>query len=703
MPFCPGRTDVLNFAATILLSAFLLFQVQPIVGRYLLPWFGGTSGVWAVCLVFFQVWLLAGYAYAHLLRTRLGASQFKVHAAVVLLSLAFLPLGPSMPGWLNDAPPELSIVVVLILSVGGPYFLLASTGPLLQSWFAAEHPTRPVYRLYALSNAGSLGALVSYPFLVEPYLSRRAQGYAWSAGYVVYAACLLAILWRLRAASWATPAPAGEEHRAAPSYSGADAVKWVALAAGGSAILVATSAQLSQEVAAIPLLWVVPLAIYLVTFIVAFDRPALYHRGLFAPLLLVSVVATAYVLGKGLHLSVVYQFGVYSAFLFLGAMVCHGELVRLRPGARGLTAFYLYVSLGGVLGGTAVAFVAPLAMEGLWDLHVCVVAALVAFPMLWTRELWQQGRRRVAVVLVGCSACVAVYTGVALLEDYEHSDGFIMHRSRTFYGALVVDQEDVGSHEQRRLRHGRTEHGMQFVANDNRVEPTTYYLRSSGVGLAIEHVRRSRSAAGAKPRFGVVGLGVGTLAAYSRPGEVWTYYEINPDVERIAREYFFYLEDAKGDVSVRHGDARLVLEREVMAAAPGKYDLLAVDAFSSDAVPTHLLTREAFQAYWGRLRPDGILAVHISNRYVDLMPVVLGAARVAGATVLRVRDDGDAPGGQGSKWVLLSLERRSLVDERGFIGGAPGDVREVKSNEPSLLWTDDYASMLELISWRETL
>ena len=665
-------------ALTIFLSAFLLFQVELIVGKELLPWFGGAPAVWTTCLVFFQVVLLAGYGYAHLLVGRLGVRrQVSVHLALVAISVVFLAAlalrwpSPITPGaaWrpAGGADPVGQIALLLSVSLGVPFFLLSTTGPLLQGWSVIADPGGSPYRLYALSNAGSLLGLLGYPFLVEPFLGLHVQAVAWSFLYVLFAICLFlcgAGLRRLcRSGTSEVPAPGAGEAVAAPRVR--DRVLWMVLAGFSSALLLSTTNHMCQDTAVIPLLWVLPLSLYLLSFILCFRFEGLYRRWLFPPLFAASLVYGVLNLFGGLQVPLLSQIAADSAVLFAGCMVCHGELARAKPGVSHLTGFYLAVAAGGALGALGVAVAAPRLFNGFWEYHVSLwgTGALFVAALLHDRSSFL---RRKPVLITCALGLLLVGFGGVLIKQATDDAGGSRFVTRNFYGLLrVIENRDEHFIK---LLHGRITHGFQFTDSAREMTPTSYYSRESGVGLAIEdRPDRERGI-----RIGAVGMGAGTLASYCGEKDTIRFYEINPAVPLLSRRgepFFTYLEKCRGQVEVAMGDARLSLEEELDRGVHERFDVLALDAFSSDAIPVHLLTEEAFGIYLRHLRqPGGILAVHISNRYIDLVPVVHGYAERHGLASAMITSEEDSAGGWESDWVLLADSAGTLA--RGPIGGA---------------------------------
>jgi SAM-dependent methyltransferase len=675
-------------AATIGLGAFLLFQVQPLLAKRILPWFGGSAAVWTACMLFFQALLLGGYTYAHLLQKLPARRQAWVHGGLLLLSLIFLPIIPGA-AWkpvATSGDPTLRILGLLGATVGLPYLLLSSTSPLVQRWLAQERPGFDPYRLFALSNAGSMAALLTYPVLVEPFLRLDPQAWGWSAGYGLYAACAAALAWRARALPDADPAldqePGDTALHAAPGWG--VRILWVALAFAPSVLLLGVTSHLSTNVAPIPFLWVLPLSLYLLSFILCFDHPRWYVRRAFLPLLAVALAGMAWLLLPDNHrLDLKQQVAAFGAGLFIACMAAHGELVRLRPAPRHLTGFYLSLSLGGALGGVFAGLVAPRLFDGLVELPLGLVAlALLAF-LAWLRD---QGAGTRAWLRWGLAAWLLAGLGATVHFHRQRRRDFAedsLLQARNFYGTLRIREVGLGRDRSRYLLHGTINHGGQFVAGDRARDRTTYYGPDSGVGLALE-------ALGARGplKVGVVGLGSGTLLNYGRPGDAYRVYEINPLVERLARTWFTALPGCQARAEVVLGDARLSLEAE----PPQGYDLLAVDAFSSDAIPVHLLTMEAFDAYARHLKPGAVLAVHISNRYLDLAPVLKREAEARGWQARLVSDEEDTETGvYRSDWVLIS-SRDAIFQAEGL-----KDAAALEDNPKVRRWTDDFSNLYRIL------
>lgn len=627
-----------------------MFQVQPLIGKFILPWFGGATAVWTVCLLFFQVVLLGGYAYAHGLTHLPQRWQAVIHVALAVVALVVLPIGPTRPD--ERTEPTWQILVLLLGSVGAPYFVLAATSPLIQAWFYRTLPTVSPYRLYALSNAGSLLALISFPFLFEPLFERQGLSQLWSWGFVVFVVVLGVCAWRARS-------------EAVPAAPVALKPLWVLLPAAGSVMLLATTNKICQDVAVVPFLWIAPLALYLLSFIIAFDNARWYWRpAWFATLGLLSG-AVCVVLFKAPHPPLLVQIAAYCALLFVYCMVCHGEVYRLRPHPSGLTGFYLSIALGGALGGIFVGLIAPMIFKGYFEFHLGMLLAPVWLVFVLKRE----GRAYAWKV----TAAMTLLLAYVLAEHVARLRQDVVAQARNFYGVLRVLEYNPLMPEihVKRMNSGDITHGEQYVHPQLAKAPTAYYVEPSGVGRALHAVPPGNR------RIGVVGLGIGTLAAYARVGDTFRFYEINPASKRFAEKHFTYLLRAPGKVEVVLGDARMSLERE----APQNYDVLVLDAFSGDAVPVHLLTREALALYLRHIKTNGTIAVHVTNRHLDLVQVVENLARYHGlASKYVAYTNRDAAWHYDSFWMLLA---------RG------GEIRPIQGR----LWTDDYASLLPLVKY----
>jgi SAM-dependent methyltransferase len=682
------------YALTILVSAFLLFQVQPVIAKIILPWFGGSAAVWTTCLLFFQLVLLLGYLYAHaVVRYLRPRVQMVLHVCLLVVSVAVLPIYPSA-SWkpTGGGEPTMQILGLLAVSIGLPYFLLSTTGPLLQAWYARHYHGAMPYRLYALSNAGSMFALISYPVLFEPSFTTRQQSSMWSWSFFAFIA-LCAFTAIKSNMSVANVLKKSEEERTTAAQAAAPTGKtyamWLLLPAVASVLLLAITNHLSQNVAAIPFLWVLPLSIYLLSFILCFEGEGWYRRNPYLQLLAVALGSMVYAVSIDMtsNVPIKVMIPLFAMGLFTCCMVCHGELARLKPDPKYLTHFYLMMSAGGALGGLLVGLLAPHFLNALYEMPVSLVlcAALVAYVLRQDAEL--KWIRRWPGVVVSCALTLALtgYVGWQVRQMVSGSRVLV----RNFYGGLKVrDSGDPNSLEATRtLTHGTINHGEEYLNIARRDLPTTYYGPNTGVGLAI----REKQKAGAV-RIGVIGLGTGTTAAYGRLGDYIRYYEINPLVLELARKEFFFLADCKAKLDVAMGDARLSLEQELKDGHPQNFDVLAVDAFSSDSIPVHLLTKEAMDLYFRHLRPDGILAVHISNRYLNLQPVLEGEVNATQKTARLVdTEDDDTQDVFGATWVLITSPAT------GFKGELLSNSAPLDSKRSVRLWTDDYSNLFKIL------
>lgn len=655
------------YTAALLVGAALVFAVQPMLARMLLPVVGGTPALWTVALAFFQVALLLGYGYAHLSLRLLGPRrQPLVHAALLLATCVLLPI--AIPAWSPPAGGSTAawVAAALAVAVGLPFVLLAATAPLLQGWFARlDHPrARDPYFLYRASNAGSLVGLLSYPVLVEPRLGLEGQALAWSAVYGV----LVLLIGVCATAAWRAPVGERRPVRRGSPPAWSARLGWCALAAVPASLLVAVTAKLTTDLAPVPLLWVIPLALYLVTFIVAFTPGrggALAYRAatwLFAP----AGLLLAWVLATDRSEPVRELVLLHLAVLVLAGIVCHGRLARGRPAPEHLTTFYIWLAAGGAAAGLLNAVVAPLVFDQLTELPLSLALAFACLP-------WWGGRRvRIVAAALAAGAVFAVAAG----------EPEVLERHRSFFGVLEVLELPDGTGKE--LRHGTTRHGAQ-LAGEAPPEPITYYHRSGPAGRLPRTVR----AAGGLRSAAVVGLGVGSMACHARAGERWDFIDVDPGVERIARDprHFTFLRDCPGSHRVTIGDGRVVLER----AAPAAYDLIVIDAFSSDAIPVHLLTREAVALYATRLRAGGLLALHISNRFVDLEQPLGDVARANGLQCSYILDSPyDRSGRQVrgksySEWVVLARTREEL--------GSFARWSACATDPAARTWTDDYVNL----------
>jgi hypothetical protein len=710
------------FAFSIFLSAFLLFQIQPMIGRFILPWFGGTPAVWSTVMLFFQILLTGGYAYAYWLIGR-AKRQTITHAAlisfavIVLFLLAFVwasPITPDTTWKPKDVnTPIFDIFKLLIVSVGLPYFILASNGPLMQAWFSRIYVNQSYARLYAVSNIGSLLGLLAYPVLIEPNFPLRLQGWIWSIGFMVFGILAVGIAIQNGRASLLPPLET-DTIQSSERPSSATLSLWIILSATASLFLLSVTNQISQEVAVIPFLWVLPLALYLLSFILTFSGEHGYNRKFFSIFLIITTALTLFVILNATAVHVYWQILAYCSLLFSACMLCHGELYLLRPKADHLTTFYLMVSIGGAAGGLFVSLVAPLIFNGYWEFYVglamTIAILMTIIPSLRgrgnvtlsngegslhsiiqdssvaeERSLRVTQQARFIFFVFGLVTIMLVFVGSFFSGE--------LVAKRNFYGVIRVRADLVGDPPRPAylMAHGITVHGLQFIDKDRDL-PTTYYVRDGGAGLAILNHPRY----GQNMLVGMLGVGAGTLAIYGQPGDVYRLYEINPVVTDLAEGeggYFSLVNDSKADVTMVLGDARISLERELAEGGSQNFDVLALDTFSSDSIPVHLVTKEAMALYLEHLALDGIIAAHITNIHLDLQPVFWELAKYYDLSMVRVEYEGDDNGGYASHWILLARDP-ALLDIPA-IQDREVDLSEYFTNHK--LWTDDYSNLFQIL------
>ena len=676
----------LLFSVATFSSAFLLFQVQPLVSKAILPWFGGAPSVWTTCLLFFQSVLFAGYAYAHLLVKWLpDRRQVYVQLMLFVVAAIVLRVIPTAD-WkpTADDHPNVHILIVLAATVGMPYFLLSTSGPLLQRWWSRLFPGGSPYRLYAISNAGSLLALLSYPVLFEPTLTLDRQGTIWGIGFLVYLVLAGVCGWSLIRRQRNSTQSENLSRKRNANGDRIDlgrVIEWFLMAMIPSAGLLAITNRVCLDVAVIPFLWVVPLSLYLVSFIVCFESDRWYRRG---PVAAATCTLIAIFCGNemlSVFDSLYLEIGLYLVILFAICMMCHGEVARVRPSPEHLTAYYLTLSAAGAAGGLFVALIAPLVFPDFWEFNICLLAAMLcSLLVMFDRWNWMSRESR-ARLPATAMACVLI-AGVVLhftesIANYRSS----VAMTRNFYGVLEIEIDEVDDINV--MRHGNIIHGLQHRSLGRRSEPTSYYSQSSGVGRVIR-VQQSRNE---EVRVGLVGLGVGTLAAYGREGDLFRFYEINEAVIEQAEGHFSFMEDTRAQVEIVRGDARLVLESE----SDQGFDLLVLDAFSGDAIPTHLLTKEAFAGYLQHVDGDGLIAVHISNLYFDLRPVVDAIGdefELASRTI--IVPEVSEPVDPSSEWILLA--RHEHVLDSDLL------KQHVARPQPHrVLWTDQFSNLFTIL------
>lgn len=672
-----GQGEKVHFVygLTIFLGAFLLFLIQPLLGKFLLPFFGGGSGVWSVVLVFFLVGLLLGYVYAYLLLRLPKKLQIAIHGLVLTAGLVF-----SLIFWqailkkdlalTQSQAPELQILMALLLIIGFPYFFLSSTGPILQSWYAALPKSGEPYRFYALSNLASLLAVAGYPLLIEPYSTLDFQANIWTAFFWLYvigfAICLglFSKMGQKRSDENELSKAVGNRK---PNY-----FAWVFLSFIPVLLLLSVTNEITQAIAPVPFLWLAPLGIYLFSFVLAFawefDERVIIGLSV---LLLISVIVLVW--GQFVSLPLFYTAPLYLTALFLTALLCHNTLYALRPHASRLSLFYILVAAGGALGGIFVSFLAPALFKDYWELSLglfLAAAAGVGILRRFPKPLFSFGRALLLVLMLFVLCAFTVARG----------QSGILKSARNFYGVLKVRKEHYGKNLYLfSLYNGAILHGSQFIGEGHsQHEPTTYYTATSGVGKEFAaHPDRTRGL-----RVGVIGLGVGTVAGYCEANDYFRFYEINPAVIQIAQTDFSYLKNCQGRIDIVEGDARIALTKELREGKPQHFDMLVVDAFTDASIPVHLLTQEAFEIYTKHLEPiGGAIAIHISNRYLNLEPVVIAAARHFHLGAETKYSNSFEHDGRPSIWMLLSQTKEIDLD----------------SSETLPLWTDSYSNLFRLL------
>jgi len=677
------------YAITIFLGAFLLFQIQPLMGKFIIPWYGGLPSAWTGCLIFFQGGLLGGYLYAHLLVRHLAPrSQAILHTLLLVGCLALLPIAPGSQWKPASGTHSMSQIFALLgATVGLPYLLLASTGPMTQAWFHRSFPTGAPYRLFALSNLGSMLGLLSYPFFFEPWFSRTTQGWLWAGGFAVFVVSCSLCAFSSAAGSPAPDAPAAQPV-SAERPSALSRFLWVALPACASLLLLSVTNQLCQGMPSVPFLWVLPLSLYLLSFIVCFEWPELYARRFFLVAMAASLALVCLLLNLDTSATAVLQIIGFSAALLVCCMACHGELALAKPDPSRLTAFYLAVAAGGALGGAFVGLVAPHIFVDFYELHwgffLCPVLVLLSLytqvgsPLRHGKPLWAW------LTLVPAVAVLGIY----LALPHSPLAPFTVASTRDFFGVLKLfeapSRDPLG--KIRLLGHGGIIHGFQWIepAYWHSVK-TSYFGNGTGVAGAFSLLADERPL-----RVGVVGLGIGTIAAWGQPGDSFRFYEINPTVVRMAKENFTYLSDAKAQVEIVEGDGRLALESE----PDQHFDLLVLDAFNGDSPPIHLMTVESFQLYRRHLEPDGVLAVNVTNKFLGFEPVVRAIGANTGMSAIRIDSPTDMKVGvSGASWMLLSPEPSVLDPLADKASRAPA----VPPDPSRMLWTDDYANVISIV------
>ena len=688
----------MQYFISVFISAFLVFQIQPIISKIILPWFGGGASVWTTCMLFFQFFLLVGYLYAYVL-TKMSKVKYQivVHLACLILSLFLLPYNiQDVQNTLISGPPTWSVLKVLFFGLGFPYLILSANTPLLQHWFTSETSGSNPYRLYAISNIGSFLALISYPVIIEPFMPLDWQLKLWSGIYWLFVLIVgwifFIVLKHNNKDKHCIPQPAIN-----PKVGYFRLILWFLLSALGVVLLVSTTNALTQNVPPVPFLWLAPLAIYLLTYVMAFSNLAIYVRSLWLPffMLLSFVALLIYFIGG--QFDIITQLFIYLLILLCGCMICHGELNSLKPKQGNTTLFYLVLSAGGVCGSILVSFVAKSLFDEFIEFPLAIFSVLVlATVSLWWGKQFQPVIANSSIdgvtnkhlsILATVSAIVSLVWLFAFTKLNIQYQQYDIAKGRNFYGILTVKDITEGKVNERRLIDGTTSHGSQSLPLSKSAVPSSYYRPGTGVQMVIDELSSDSTL-----QVGIIGLGVGALAAYGKLGDHYTFYEINPLVADFAVQYFSYLDSTEAKVDVKLGDARVTLQNQLDVGLKNTFDLLIIDAFSGDLIPTHLMTREAFLLYQQHIKSQGALALHISNRHLSLLPVIMHHSNSLNLQVMLFETPGNG-NEHDAQWVVLT--NNSLLTQSPKLTSR----QTVMTNEEykSVLWTDDYSSLLPIL------
>lgn len=681
---------------TIFIGAFLLFQVQPLIAKMILPFFGGGAAVWTACLLFFQAVLFLGYLYAHLLSSRfIIKKQIIIHVILLLISSLFLPLSiPINPELLDQSSPLTGVLSALFFAIGLPYFLLSATGPLVQKWLADVYQNNSPYKLYSLSNIASLAALLSFPFLFEANFSLQENSQFWSIVYSGYVIAFVFWCWlilnKIPADSPESNAPKSNNIEGAthsPSVNKLTKFLWLALSSIGVILLVSTTNAMTQNVPPVPFLWILPLCIYLATFIVCFNNTRWYKRSYwFVCYLLVSAIAILmYFMGS--QFDIVSQIVLYSVILFVACMICHAELVNLKPSVHHLTLFYLLISLGGFLGSAFVAFVAQNLFTQFFEYPIAIIAVFILISIICftheKRSLITPSSLVVSVVFTG----TVVYLNLLYVKTNIASE-------RNFYGVLSVKDVTIDGAIERRLIDGTTSHGTQSLMPELENQPLSYYRKDTGAAILLNLDSNNNNG----KRVAFIGMGAGALAAYGTEKDDYTFFELNPAVINAAEKYFTFTKNSKADINIVQGDARVSLQKELFTKLRNpnnqekRYNAFILDAFSGDSIPQHLLTIEAFNLYWQLLDRRGVIAVHISNSHLNLKPVMAALAEHYGVQLRYFKTKAKLAHEHDTEWVWLTKNKVILDESYVRIFGKKFGI-----DQPHILWTDQKSDLLSIL------
>lgn len=717
----------MGFVLTILFSAFLLFAIQPLYAKVLLPNYGGGSAVWTACMVFYQSLLLIGYGYAYFIDKKCKANQQKfIHLAFVcLVSLILVfQMATGKPIFTLPTTPSYPFVDVflrLFETIGLPYLLLSTSAPLLQAWYSEQFISENAYKLYGASNIGAFLALFLYPLSIEPSFDLSTQYQLWQAGYLLFGLMIISLVLKIGRRNNATDTNTETETETetetakanvnktelssealeAPSSHSQSAqlqtvsnisfakdlsqkLLWLAFSSLGVVLLISTTSSMTHNVPPIPFLWTLPLALYLATYILAFSAPKSYHRYYWGAIFTISSFIGILLFFIGSQFSLASQVVLYLVVLFSGCMICHGELYNARPDSRALTTFYLWLAFGGVLGSLFTAGLATNLFSQYYEFVIALGLILVVCVFVKTTSMLYR-------ISMAVSACLFLVVTLYLNNQFNQ---FNIFEARNFYGTVAVkDVETAGLGIERRLIDGYTAHGNQLLDFDKKPLPRSYYRFETGIGQLLQ----SNFNKGSKD-VALIGLGIGALAYYGKSGDSYTFYELNPQVNYVANHYFDFLKSADASINVILGDARIELTAR-QAKHKNSYDLIVVDAFSSDAIPVHLITEEALSLYIDLLEEDGVLAFHISNSYLDLRPILANLSQTLNLHGLYLHTPSSKHHPYAADWVLLSKQELGSLNEQAFRESGQGLSQFVLKNEKNnaIIWTDRFSSLLPIL------
>jgi len=688
----------MQYLAIIFLSAFLLFQVQPLIAKLILPYFGGGAAVWTACLLFFQAFLLLGYFYAHCL-TQLKSvkMQLSIHLGLIVVSLLTLPIGLNVFTAVSPTnAPLLSILLLLATSIGLPYFVLSSTGPLIQRWLTYVEVEKLPYQLYSLSNLGSLLALLSFPFVFEPLLSTSEQSIYWTSGYAIYAGLIATLSWKMsRLSLTITSDKQTIESDGKKNVTRLfDCVLWILLAMVGVVILVATTNAMTQNIPPVPFLWILPLCLYLLSFIVSFHSPKWYVREYWFALFVLTACLALLMYFIGSQFDIISQIVIYSCILFIACMICHGELARLKPAVEKLTLYYLFISLGGFLGSAFVAFIAQNIFEQFLEFPLSIISVFVLLALSVYVQLNKSGKKQVWLISVSSILAVSFTVGLVYLNTLFIKTNVFSERN--FYGILSVKDVEVNGKMQRRLIDGTTSHGTQSLEKGEANIALSYYRKNTGVAITIAQLTKQLALKEQSLKAGFVGLGAGTLAAYANARDDYIFYELNPAVITVAQDYFSYLSDSAGNIEIFQGDGRVSLQKQFDTSGSLQFDALVIDAFSGDSIPQHLLTQEAIALYFQHLKQNGVLAIHISNTHLNLIPLVRGLANALEKEIIFVKTKARAPEDHDAQWVMLTNNQDFLKAPRLKVYRSAWP-RAIIGEDNLIIWSDEHSDLLSVL------